>query len=75
MTTAESMLGEFDEEMASTRRILERVPDGKTDWTPHAKSTPLARLATHLAEIGQVHDRVSVRWFGRAERGGRSVPR
>lgn len=51
MSMAESMLNEFDEEMATTRRILERVPDGKTDWTPHAKSTPLARLATHIAEL------------------------
>jgi uncharacterized damage-inducible protein DinB len=51
MTIADTMLGEFDEEMASTRRILERVPDGKTDWKPHDKSTPLARLATHLAEL------------------------
>lgn len=51
MTIVDGLLNEFDEEMASTRRVLERVPDGKTDWSPHQKSTPLARLATHIAEI------------------------
>jgi uncharacterized damage-inducible protein DinB len=47
----ESLLDEFDAEMASTRRILERVPDGQGDWKPHDKSTTLARLATHVAEL------------------------
>jgi uncharacterized damage-inducible protein DinB len=51
MSLADLLLPEFDEEMASTRRILERIPDGKTAWQPHPRSMTLGRLATHLAEI------------------------
>jgi uncharacterized damage-inducible protein DinB len=51
MSLAELFLPEFDEEMAATRRILERVPDGHNSWQPHAKSMTLGRLATHIAEI------------------------
>lgn len=39
------MLEEFDQEMATTRRLLERVPDGQGDWKPHPKSFSLAHLA------------------------------
>ncbi len=53
MTIAASLLPEFDQEMANTRRMLERVPDGKADWRPHEKSMPLGRLATHLGELPQ----------------------
>jgi uncharacterized damage-inducible protein DinB len=42
---------DFDAEMATTRRVLERVPDGKPDWRPHPRSMPLGRLATHVAEL------------------------
>jgi uncharacterized damage-inducible protein DinB len=45
------LLPEFDAEMATARRMLERVPDGKSDWRPHAKSMTLGRLATHVSEI------------------------
>ena len=38
-------------EMATTRRILERVPDGNDDWRPHAKSSTLSGLATHVAQL------------------------
>jgi uncharacterized damage-inducible protein DinB len=51
MTLADLLLPEFDEEMAATRRMLERVPDGRSAWQPHARSMTLGRLATHLAEI------------------------
>jgi len=51
MSMTDFLLPEFDEEMAATRRMLERVPDGKAAWQPHAKSMTLGRLATHLAEI------------------------
>ncbi|MFI5279696.1 MAG: DinB family protein [Gemmatimonadales bacterium] len=53
MKIADSLLPEFDQEMKGTRRVLERVPDGKPDWKPHDKSMALGRLATHLAEIPQ----------------------
>lgn len=50
-TIAESLLPEFDAEMASTRRVLAVVPDEKFDWRPHAKSFTMGRLAGHVAEI------------------------
>jgi Uncharacterized protein conserved in bacteria len=51
MSISEILLPEFDQEMANTRKILERVPDGKFDYKPHDKSMSLGRLATHLAEL------------------------
>ena len=51
MPLNQAMLPEFDHEMANTRKSLERVPDGKSDWKPHAKSMTMGGLATHLATI------------------------
>jgi uncharacterized damage-inducible protein DinB len=51
MTFSEMILPEFDREMASTRRTIERVPDDKLDWQPHTKSTSMRGLATHLSNI------------------------
>lgn len=45
MTTSETLLPEFDEEMRTTRRVLERIPSGKGEWKPHVKSFPLGHLA------------------------------
>jgi len=44
-------LKEFDQEMASTRRLLERVPDDKGTWKPHEKSFALGHLAQLVAWI------------------------
>lgn len=51
MSIAESLLPEFDHEMATTRTLLERVPDGKGDWKPHQKSMALGYLASHIATL------------------------
>ncbi|MCI0407744.1 MAG: DinB family protein [Acidobacteria bacterium] len=51
MGLSEALLPEFDQEMANTRRTLERVPEGKLGWKPHEKSMTMGRLAVHLAEI------------------------
>jgi uncharacterized damage-inducible protein DinB len=51
MSYAESLLPEFDQEMASTRKVLERVPDGKLDWQPHPKSHTIGWNANHLANL------------------------
>ena len=51
MRISEMLLPEFDQEMANTRKTLERVPEGKSDWKPHDKSMSLGRLAGHLAEL------------------------
>ncbi len=45
MTQPAIPLKEFDLEMASTRRLLERVPSDKADWKPHEKSFALGHLA------------------------------
>jgi uncharacterized damage-inducible protein DinB len=45
------IMPEFEQEMANTRRTLERVPGEKFEWKPHEKSTSLGGLATHLANI------------------------
>lgn len=49
MPTYTIPLAEFDQEMSTTRRLLERVPDGKSDWKPHPKSFPLGHLAQLVA--------------------------
>jgi len=45
MSLGTSLLPEFDLEMATTRRLLERVPDEKGEWKPHPKSFSLGHLA------------------------------
>lgn len=51
MTVSESLLPEFDEEMATTRRVLERVPDDNPQWKPHPKSFSIAHLAQLVASL------------------------
>jgi uncharacterized damage-inducible protein DinB len=47
----EPMLNEFQQEVATTRRVLERVPEQKLGWKPHAKSMTLGQLAFHIASV------------------------
>jgi len=49
MTEFAIPLEEFDEEMASTRRLLERIPSDKARWKPHEKSFALGHLAQLVA--------------------------
>jgi uncharacterized damage-inducible protein DinB len=51
MTIAESLLPEFDQEMANTRKVIARVPNGKTDWRPHPKSMPLGYMTVHISRL------------------------
>ena len=51
MPLSQSLLPEFDHEMANTRKTLERIPDDKLDWKPHAKSFAMGELATHVANL------------------------
>ena len=53
MAIAESILPEFDHETATTRTLLERVPEDKAEWKPHVKSMALGQLAMHIANIPQ----------------------
>lgn len=47
----EPLLSEFREEAFTTRRVLDRVPEGKLPWKPHAKSMALGQLAWHVANV------------------------
>jgi uncharacterized damage-inducible protein DinB len=51
MKTTEFLLAQLTDEAPRTRRALERVPQGKDDWTPHGKSMPLGRLAGLVARM------------------------
>ena len=51
MPLVDALLPEFDHEMTTTRKILERVPEDRFDWKPHTKSFALGALATHLANL------------------------
>lgn len=53
MPIAASLLPELDAEMANTRKVLERVPEGKWDYRPHSKSMSLAGLSGHLADLAE----------------------
>jgi uncharacterized damage-inducible protein DinB len=45
------MIAELQHEAATTRRLLERVPQERLAWQPHAKSMTLGRLAAHIANL------------------------
>ena len=51
MSYAETILPEFDQEMANTRKVLERIPEDKLDWKPHPKSHTIGWNANHIADI------------------------
>jgi uncharacterized damage-inducible protein DinB len=51
MSLSEALLPEFDHEMSSTRKTLERVPEAKFTWKPHKKSGTMMWLAAHLANL------------------------
>src|SRR3989442_7142517 len=51
MGLSKALLPEFDNEMANTRKTLERVPDDKFGWKPHEKSSAMGGLAGHLANL------------------------
>ena len=49
MSATAAMIQEFEQEAATTRRVLERVPADKLGWKPHEKSMSLGKLAMHIA--------------------------
>jgi uncharacterized damage-inducible protein DinB len=51
MAIKDALLPEFDHEMQVTRKVLERVPEGRFGWKPHDRSMSMGRLATHIAQI------------------------
>ena len=51
MAIRDALLPEFDHEMATARRVIERVPEDKFGYKPHDKSMTMGRLASHIAEM------------------------
>ena len=51
MSIGASLLPEFDHEMANLRKTLERVPEDKLEFKPHAKSPTMGWMANHLANL------------------------
>ena len=51
MALAKALLPEFEHEMATLRRVIERIPSDRMDYRPHAKSFTLHDLANHLVTI------------------------
>ena len=51
MKFSDLFLAEFDQEMPTARKTLERIPEDKLSWKPHEKSMQLDRLAGHVAEL------------------------
>lgn len=45
---------ELHREAASTRRLIEIIPEANLDWRPHAKSMSVGQLALHLAAMPEV---------------------
>jgi len=47
----DGLLAEFDHEIGTTRRLLERLPDDKLAWKPHEKSMSIGGLGTHISNL------------------------
>ena len=58
MTIAETLLLDFDHEIAGTRCTLERIPENDPQWKPHEKSMPIGRLAIHVARLPEFCTRI-----------------
>src|SRR4051794_19306138 len=51
MSDAETILPDFDREIANTWKVLECLPDDKLDWQADPKSHTIGWNANHLPEI------------------------
>ena len=51
MAIKDALLPEFDHEMATARKVIERVPDDKFGYKPHEKSMTMGALASHIADM------------------------
>jgi uncharacterized damage-inducible protein DinB len=49
MAIIDAILMEVDQEAKTTQRVLDRIPDDKLTWKPHAKSYSLGQLGLHIA--------------------------
>jgi uncharacterized damage-inducible protein DinB len=51
MPMTDVFIDELTREAATTKRVLERVPEDKLTWKPHAKSWSLGQLSLHIAQL------------------------
>jgi uncharacterized damage-inducible protein DinB len=51
MTIAEQFAQQLEREGGISKKLLERVPEGKADWKPHEKSMALGYLAQLVATM------------------------
>ena len=51
MKIIDGLLAELEQEAATTRRVLERIPQAQLTWKPHPKSMSLGQLALHVATV------------------------
>ncbi len=51
MSISQPLIAELQHEAATSRKVLERVPEEKFEWQPHEKSMTFGRLAVHVAEM------------------------
>jgi uncharacterized damage-inducible protein DinB len=58
MAIKEGLLAEYDHETATTRKLLERVPEDRLAWKPHARSMSFGQLAMHLSSIPRWGDAI-----------------
>lgn len=57
MGMIEPLIEEVRHEAASTRKLLENLPEDNLGWKPHEKSMSLIHLASHIAEsLGWVRE-------------------
>jgi uncharacterized damage-inducible protein DinB len=76
MPIKDALLPEFDHEMGSTRRVLERVPAADLAWTPHEKSFSMGKLAWHISNIPNwIHSTLDLSVFDLASIGDDARPK
>jgi uncharacterized damage-inducible protein DinB len=51
MALREAILTEYDHEVGTTRRLLERMRDDRLAFKPHPRSMSMGGLATHLSNL------------------------
>jgi hypothetical protein len=71
MKVSELLLAQLEREIPATRKVVERVPEGKGDWKPHPKSMPLGYLSSLVAGMfGWVAMMVNTEYLDLAGGGG-----
>ncbi len=51
MEMKQFFLAQLEREEAATRKVVDRVPEGRNDWKPHPKSMELGKLAALVATM------------------------